>query len=84
MTAPPLFYKSELEKQLKALQQARWAGTLTTTYQANGVNRSVTYKSDREMAAAITDLEQRIAAMAGTGRPMNVTVRSLRGWERPS
>jgi len=49
---------------LTALQEARYAGVRSVSYDG----RTVTYGSDAEMAAAITDLEGRIATASGTGR----------------
>ena len=49
---------------LTALQEARYAGVRSVSYDG----RSITYGSDSEMAAAITDLETRIATASGTGR----------------
>ena len=62
----------ELQTQLDKLRKARATGILTVTYLGNGVSRSVTWKSDREMQTAIQDLERRIAAMQGGG---NRTIR---------
>jgi hypothetical protein len=62
------------------LQSARRSGTSTVTYNGNGVSRTVTYKSDRELQAAIADLLERIAELEGTGRPHNIVVRAQRGW----
>ena len=49
---------------LSALQEARYAGVRSVSYDG----RTVTYGSDAEMAAAITDLETRIAAASGAPR----------------
>lgn len=49
---------------LTALQEARYAGVRSVSYDG----RTVTYGSDAEMATAITDLEARIAIASGTGR----------------
>jgi len=49
---------------LSALQEARYAGVRSVSYDG----RTVTYGSDAEMAAAITDLEGRIATLSGTER----------------
>ena len=54
---------AELSAQLETLNAARASGVRTVSYQANGVNRSVEYRSDREMAMAQMDIERRIAAL---------------------
>jgi hypothetical protein len=62
----------ELTIQLDKLRKARASGILTVAYVGNGISRSVTHKSDREMQTAIQDLERRIAALQGGG---NRTIR---------
>ena len=49
---------------LSALQEARYAGVRAVSYDG----RTITYGSDSEMAAAITDLEGRIATASGSPR----------------
>jgi hypothetical protein len=49
---------------LAALQEARYAGVRSVSYDG----RSITYGSDAEMAAAIADLEGRIAVASGVSR----------------
>ena len=49
---------------LTALQEARYAGVRSVSYDG----RTITYGSDVELAAAITDLESRINAACGTKR----------------
>ena len=49
---------------LAALQEARYAGVRVVSYEG----KSLTYGSDAELANAISDLEARIAAAAGTPR----------------
>jgi hypothetical protein len=78
-----LFTLADLKDQLGKLQQARWSGSLSVTYRANGVERVVQFRRDQELAAAIADLEQRIAELEGKGRPLNVVVRGRRGWVTP-
>lgn len=46
---------------LTALQEARYAGLRSVSYDG----KTVTYGSDAELAAAIRDLEIRIAALGG-------------------
>lgn len=49
---------------LTALQEARYAGLRSVSYDG----KTLTYGSDAELAAAIADLEARIAAASGTPR----------------
>ncbi|MBJ6372746.1 phage head-tail joining protein [Sedimentitalea arenosa] len=49
---------------LSALQEARYAGVRAVSYDG----KTLTYGSDAELAAAIADLESRIAAATGTPR----------------
>ena len=49
---------------LDALQEARFAGVRAVSYDG----RTITYGSDAELAAAIANLENRIAASSGTKR----------------
>jgi hypothetical protein len=49
---------------LTALQEARYAGVRSVSYDG----RTITYGSDAEIAAAIADLEARIAVASGTSR----------------
>lgn len=65
---------AELQAQLVALNKARAGGISVVSYLANGVSRSVTYKSDAEMQAAQNDLQRRIAALqGGGGRVIKIT-----------
>jgi hypothetical protein len=69
-----------LRAELAGLQKARWGGALTVKYQANGVTRETTYKSDRELAAAITDLLGQLAEVEGLRPPRSFVVHSSKGW----
>jgi len=73
---------ADLKAQLVALQSARWSGTLSVSYQANGITRTVSYKTDAQMASAIADLEQRIRILEGRNLPRNIAVRGRSGWEK--
>ena len=57
----------QMQAQLSALMTARFAGVRAVNYDG----RQVTYGSDAELAAAITDLEGRIAR--AEGRPSRVS-----------
>ena len=55
----------DLKARHDALLAARYSGTRSVSYDG----KSVTYGSDAELAAAIADIERRIAAMErGAGR----------------
>ena len=63
-----------LQSQLDKLNAARATGMLSVEYLANGVSRKISYKTDREMNAAVQDLQRRIAALQGnTSRTVVVT-----------
>ncbi|PKP68872.1 MAG: hypothetical protein CVT83_04855 [Alphaproteobacteria bacterium HGW-Alphaproteobacteria-5] len=51
----------EMQAKLTALLNARFAGVRTVSYDG----RQVSYASDGELAAAIADLERRIASLSG-------------------
>jgi hypothetical protein len=57
-----------LQSQIDRLNTARANGASVVTYLANGASRSVTYKSDREMNAAVQDLQRRLAALQAGAR----------------
>ena len=62
-----------MQAQLETLRSARATGTRSVEFTAgNGVSRRVEYRSDSELAAAIADLERRIAGLTG---PRITTVR---------
>ena len=65
----------ELTAQREALLKARFRGVRTVEY--NG--KRVTYASDAEMAAAITDVERRIAAMGEGGRRRRILTSASKG-----
>ncbi len=69
-----------LRADLEQLQRARWGGTNTVTYQGNGTSRSVTYKTDAQMAAALTDLSAKLAEAEGVLQPRSFQVFSSKGW----
>ena len=54
----------KMQALLTALQEARYAGLRSVSYDG----KTVTYGSDAELAAAIRDLEARIASTSGTAR----------------
>jgi ribosomal protein L29 len=56
----------ELEAQLERLRKARASGVRRVEFASgNGSSRSVEYKSDDELAAAIADIERRLAGLRG-------------------
>ena len=54
----------DLKSRHAALLGARYSGTRSVSYDG----KSVTYGSDAELAAAIADIERRIAALEKPGR----------------
>lgn len=53
---------SEMQAQLQRLQEVRAKGVGSYSIK----DRSMTYRSDEELASAIADLERRISAASGT------------------
>lgn len=70
---------AELQAQLATLNAARASGTSSVSYVANGVSRTVTYKSDIEMRGAQMDLQQRIVALQTDGTRRTVLVATNKG-----
>lgn len=57
---------SDLETQLESLRRARASGVRRVEFASgNGSSRSIEYRSDDELAAAIADIERRLAALHG-------------------
>ena len=54
----------DLKRHHGALLAARYSGTRSVSYDG----KTVTYGSDAELAAAIADIERRIASLDRTGR----------------
>jgi hypothetical protein len=65
----------QLTAQRDALLAARYAGIRTIEIEG----RRLTYASDAEMAAAITDLERRIAMAAQDGRRRRILTSASKG-----
>ena len=65
----------EMKAQRDALLAARFRGLRTVEIDG----RRVTYASDTEMAAAITDLERRIAAAEEGGRKRRILTSASKG-----
>lgn len=55
----------DLQAQRAALVVARNSGTLRTTFRSGGTERTVEFKSDRELASAIAAVDREIAALEG-------------------
>ncbi|EAQ35755.1 hypothetical protein NB311A_05043 [Nitrobacter sp. Nb-311A] len=55
-----------LQAQLETLRKARASGVRRVEVRSADSTQIAEYKSDAEMAAAISDLERRIAAMTNT------------------
>lgn len=66
-----------LEQQLESLRETR---ATTTARRVRFGDKETEFKSDAELAAAIDDLERRIAAASGRNTPRIVNIRSNSGW----
>ena len=70
---------ASLEEQLERLRANRAGGVKSAEIEAgNGGRKRVEYRSDPEIAAAIADLERRLAALRG-GRVHTVFLYSSKG-----
>ena len=67
--------EAEMIAQRDALLAARWRGVRTVEFEG----RRVTYATDAEMAAAISDLERRIDAARAGGRRRIVRTSASKG-----
>lgn len=65
----------ELTAQRDALLKARYRGVRTVEYDG----KRVTYASDAELAAAITDVERRISGLGDGGRRRRVLTSASKG-----
>lgn len=65
---------ADLEPMREALLKARFAGVRTVEYEG----RRITYATDAEMAAALADIDRRIAA-ASAPRVSQVRISSSKG-----
>ena len=65
----------QMTAQRDALLSARYAGIRTVEIDG----RRVTYASDAEMAAAVTDLERRIAGSSDDGRRRRILTSASKG-----
>ena len=65
----------ELTAQRDALLKARFRGVRTVEYDG----KRVTYASDAELAAAITDVERRIASADAGGRRRRILTSASKG-----
>ena len=61
---------------LAGLQKARASGVLEVQFG----DRTVRYKSDQQMAAAIANIEANMARAAGGSSVNVVSIRSTKGW----
>lgn len=57
-----------LQAKRAALVAARTSGALRTTFRSGGTERTVEYKSDSEMAAALDAIDAEIARLSGRQR----------------
>lgn len=59
---------AELQAKRAALMAARSSGAMRTTFRSGGTERTVEYKSDTEMAAAIDAIDAEILRLQGKRR----------------
>lgn len=73
---------AELLSDLEDLKRARRTGARRVLFGSGPSQREVEYRSDREMATAISTLESEVAALQGTAKPPTVVLRTPanRGW----
>ena len=72
---------ASLTIQLEALRRARSSGAREVEFRSgSGSVRRTAYRSDSELAAAIADLETRLAAMEGASPLRNLILRNSSGW----
>lgn len=71
---------AELQEQLAELKTARRTGARVITFGAGPSSRTVEYRSDAELAAAIADLETELAHATGEKPIRGFVVRSSKGW----
>jgi hypothetical protein len=67
--------REEMIAQRDALLAARWRGVRSVDVEG----RRVSYASDAEMAAALADLERRIALLDETGRRRRILTSASKG-----
>lgn len=77
---PETHSADELLAQLRKLREARISGVRRVEFDAgNGVRKSVEYKSDDEIAAAILDLERRLREKVSPSRIHTVKLSTSKG-----
>ena len=70
---------AEMEAQLAQLRRVRAQGTRVVEFSAgNGVTRRVEYRTDKDLAAAINDIERRLGIQRDT-RISQVRIQSTKG-----
>lgn len=74
---PEGFSRADLLAALAVLQKARVEGVRRARYSGNGVERETEFRTDAELAAAIADIEKRLA---GPRRMQTVIIRPTKGW----
>ena len=69
-----------LQGQLDALRKHRASATRTVEYTSgSGQTERVTFRDDAEMAAAISDMERRLAALLNPTAPKVIYFRTSKG-----
>ena len=70
----------ELEGFRDKLLAARGSGVARVMIQSPLTRRETEFRSDAELAAALADIERRIAALSGAAAVSFVNPRNSRGW----
>jgi len=71
---------AELQGFRDKLIEARLSGVARVSIQSPVSRREIEYRSDAELAAALADVERRIAALSGASAVQVVNIRNSRGW----
>lgn len=66
-----------MREQLARLRKTRASGVAKAEFR----DRAMWNRPDNELAAAIRDLEERIARAEGVTRPSIINIRNLGGWQ---
>lgn len=71
---------AELHTFRDKLIAARLSGVARVSIKSPVSQREIEYRSDAELAAALSDIERRIAALNGESAVQVVNIRNSRGW----
>ena len=69
----------EAREQLKAQREALQAARLSGVFQIKAGDKWITYRSDKEIQAALADVDREIAQMEGRPRPRRIRAYCSKG-----